>query len=62
LEPIKGNDHRLDALRYAVFERFWDPILEDQAPLRNLGFDPTRALPSSMLKVPEEALPLGFMS
>jgi hypothetical protein len=22
---VKSNDHRLDALRYAVMERFWDP-------------------------------------
>jgi hypothetical protein len=29
LEPIKGNDHRLDALRYAVMERFWDPVMEE---------------------------------
>jgi hypothetical protein len=43
LEPIKGRDHRLDACRYAVLERFWDPVMEAQAPLRNLGFDPSRA-------------------
>jgi hypothetical protein len=62
MEPIKSNDHRLDALRYAVMERFWDPILEDQAPLRTLGFDPTRALPSEYMKVPVEGHPtMGSM-
>lgn len=44
LEPIKGNDHLLDALRYAVLERFWDPVMEAQAPERQLGFNPTVAL------------------
>jgi hypothetical protein len=62
LKPVKSNDHRLDALRYAVMERFWDPVMEEQAPLRTLGFDPTRAIPSEFL-VPrsEEAHPMGGM-
>jgi len=41
LEPIKGGDHRLDALRYALMERFWDPAGEDEAPNRNLGWSQT---------------------
>jgi hypothetical protein len=62
LEPVKGNDHRLDALRYAVMERFWDPVMEEQAPLRQLGFDPSRAMPAEAMRVPMETAPLGFMS
>jgi phage terminase large subunit-like protein len=38
LEPVKSHDHRLDALRYACMERFWDPSVEEGAPGRNLGF------------------------
>jgi hypothetical protein len=34
---IKQNDHRLDALRYAVMERVWDPVLEADAPKNPLG-------------------------
>jgi hypothetical protein len=62
LEPVKGNDHRLDALRYAVMERFWDPVMEERAPLRQLGFDPSRAMPAEAMRVPMETAPLGFMS
>jgi hypothetical protein len=40
LEPVKSNDHRLDALRYAVMERFWDPRVESAAADRNLGWSP----------------------
>jgi hypothetical protein len=40
LEVVKSNDHRLDALRYAVMERFWDPIFEMSKPLQNLGWSP----------------------
>lgn len=35
--PIKQNDHRLDALRYACMARPYDPVLEAQAPARTLG-------------------------
>lgn len=38
--PIKGNEHRLDALRYACMARFWDALIEDAAPRRTLGFQP----------------------
>jgi phage terminase large subunit-like protein len=40
LEPIKSNDHRLDALRYAVMERFWDPGFEMSKPRQALGWSP----------------------
>ena len=62
LKPVKSNDHRLDALRYAVMERFWDPVTEQQAPLRQLGWDPTVAHPADRLVMPnEEAHPMGSM-
>ena len=40
VKPIKGNDHRLDAMRYALMARAWDPIMEEQAPDRRLGWVP----------------------
>ena len=63
LEPIKGNDHRLDALRYAVLERFWDPVMEAQAPKRQLGYQPNAAPDLSGFRFPggSEA-PMGAMS
>lgn len=36
-KPIKEHDHRLDALRYMCMARPWDPIVEDEAPVRLLG-------------------------
>lgn len=38
VKPIKGNDHRLDALRYALMARAWDPVVEEEAPARKLGW------------------------
>lgn len=38
MEPVANRFHRLDALRYAVMERFWDPLMEEDAPSRMLGF------------------------
>jgi phage terminase large subunit-like protein len=62
-DPVGGNNHRMDALRYAVMERFWDPWMEDQAPLRTLGFDPSRALASEYMtpQSTEAGHPLGSM-
>jgi hypothetical protein len=40
LEVVKSNDHRLDALRYAVMERFWDPVFEMNKPQQALGWSP----------------------
>jgi phage terminase large subunit-like protein len=66
LIPVKGNEHRLDALRYACLERFWDPIAEADAPNRNLGYHPASGLvpPKSVLfaQPAEEAGPMGIYS
>lgn len=63
LEPIRGNDHLLDALRYAVMERFWDPVMESEAPKRQLGFEAGRAPDLRGFSFPggSEA-PMGAMS
>lgn len=63
LVPQKGNDHVLDADRYSCMERFWDPVMEDQAPQRNLGWRPNQAPPSHALRGGNNAAaPLGSMS
>ena len=62
MEVVKSNDHRLDALRYAVMERFWDPVVEAEAPKQMLGFDPTRAVDISGFRATPEGHPLGFMT
>jgi hypothetical protein len=62
LEPVGGNNHRLDALRYAVMERFWDPVMEEDAPNRVLGWKPGDDVPpASTFRAPREALPMGSM-
>lgn len=38
IKPIKGNDHRLDALRYALMVRAWNPIEEMEEPKHELGW------------------------
>lgn len=40
VKPIKGNDHRLDAFRYGLMARPWQPFQEDDAPKRQLGWEP----------------------
>jgi phage terminase large subunit-like protein len=65
LVPVKGNDHRLDALRYAVMERVWDPVMEAQAPSRNLGWEPNVAPSADVLighKPHGPVGPMGSMS
>lgn len=64
LTPVKSNDHILDAARYGWMERFWDPVMEDEAPGRVLGWEPDRALAGSELLQggPRVSLPMGFMS
>lgn len=62
LTPVKSNDHRLDALRYAVMQRFWDPVMEQQAPDRQLGWEPGQALPANLLRVPASSTPMGALS
>lgn len=62
LTPTKSNDHRLDAARYGWMERFWDPVMEDQAPDRVLGWRPGEDIPAvERLTVPREASPMGGM-
>lgn len=61
-KPIKGHDHRLDALRYACMTRPFFPALEQQAPERNLGFRPGVAIPARWLEPQIEVPPLGAMS
>jgi hypothetical protein len=43
MDPVSNRFHRLDALRYAVMERFWDPVMEQDAPNRTLGWTPNVA-------------------
>lgn len=62
MEPIKGNDHRLDALRYACMERFWDPMMEAQAPERQLGYVPNEAPDMAHLRKQSSAPPMGSLS
>lgn len=40
VKPVKGNDHRLDALRYALMARVYDPIAEVDDPAKRLGWEP----------------------
>jgi phage terminase large subunit-like protein len=49
-KPVKQNDHRLDALRYALMSRIWTPMKTQQQARRRLGFpkrgfDPDHADP-----------------
>jgi hypothetical protein len=60
--PIKGNDHRLDALRYGCMARpFW-PEVEASAPDRNLGWTPGEALKAAQLQPAVSTPPMGSMS
>jgi phage terminase large subunit-like protein len=61
LDPVSNRFHRLDALRYAVMERFWDPVMEENAPKRMLGFVPGRSVEAGDLVMPKEAHPMGGM-
>jgi phage terminase large subunit-like protein len=68
LEPQSNQFHRLDALRYAVMERLYDPIQEQQDAERGLGVHVDRNgqiavdNPSKWLVVPEPVGPMGAMS
>jgi phage terminase large subunit-like protein len=46
---VKENDHRLDALRYAVMSRAWDPLWEESS-MPALGWQPDRALSAPDLR------------
>lgn len=63
MEVVKSNDHRLDALRYAVMERFWDPVFELNKPQQTLGWSPAdgTAPPTSLVtgRRPVQAGPIG---
>lgn len=61
-KPVKGNDHRLDALRYACMARTWDPILEMEEPRRMLGFKPGHAPDLSRVVVGKDTPPMGAFS
>lgn len=60
LVPVKSNDHRLDAARYGWMERFWDPLMEENAPKQQLGWVPGEA-PAHFPGRTAEALPMGSM-
>lgn len=60
LIPIKGNDHCLDADRYAAMERMWDPRMEEEAPRRQLGWDLTQSIPQHLIRTPTDTHPMGF--
>jgi hypothetical protein len=61
--PVKGHDHVLDACRYSVCERLWDPVVELEAPERNLGWQPNEAPASKYLRgAPVQSAPLGSLS
>ena len=70
LIPIKGNDHVLDATRYGVMERFWDPAMEDDAPKAPLGYGGVdeegeqhwEAPVAGALRSEPDIPPMGFMS
>lgn len=58
---VKENDHRLDALRYAVMHMPWGPEMVER-PLERLGWVPGTAPPQRWLVGVGEAPPLGSMS
>ena len=65
VRPIKGSDHRLDALRYALMARTYDPIMEQEAPERRLGWQPDEydgKLEREVLAGQFEGGPLGEFS
>ena len=60
-----GDDapfHRLATLRYQTMSRPFFPEAEDAAVHRSLGWQPGRALPADMLKMPVEVGPMGALS
>lgn len=62
LDPVSNRFHRMDALRYAVMHRFWDPSFDDEPAGRTLGWVPGTA-PAQGLFVPQrEYGPMGSMS
>jgi hypothetical protein len=65
LDPIEVGAHCLASLRYAVMERFWDPVMEEEEPDRKLGYEPGSGVvrPNVLSQGgPQPALPMGFMT
>jgi hypothetical protein len=60
--PVKTNDHVLDACRYIAMTRPFDPVLEEEAPERVLGWRPDHAPSASQLVVPTGGAPMGSLS
>lgn len=62
IKPIKGNDHRLDALRYALMARAWKPLEEVEEPRQQLGWVPDTYDPeweNEMLELQVQSGPMG---
>ena len=62
IKPIKGNDHRLDALRYALMARAWKPLEEMEEPRQQLGWIPDTYDPeweNEMLEYQIQSGPMG---
>lgn len=60
---IKQNDHRLDAMRYALMARTWDPVMELAKPKQRLGWEPDTAPALVDWGQPAVAVgPMGSMS
>jgi len=61
---VKENDHRLDALRYAVMSRAWNPGMAMTEAQRGLGYKPGHAPPLSQFLGQRRTSnpPLGAMS
>jgi phage terminase large subunit-like protein len=54
--------HRLDALRYGVCHRTWDPVLEEQEQSNELGWTPGEAPSFEYFQQLRDYGPMGFMS
>lgn len=64
---VKENDHRLDALRYAVTTRLWTPELSSPTFSQPLGWTPGKAYSAQEIQTalahrPVEVGPLGNMA
>ena len=65
IKPIKGHDHRMDAMRYAIMARAWNPLREMDEPRGQLGYEYGKYDPEvegELLAVGAESGPLGEMA